>query len=115
MYLVSDDYGDFKELMNRKELQELLINEIVTDTKENYTEYDIVKTNVEQLGSIAKNNLLTDEYLFDNLEGYGWYVINILDIQKGINDLREYWCKKHTDTKVFDDLLKFIDEDLKKD
>ncbi len=113
MYLVSDDYGDFKEIMNYKQLRELLIQEVVDNIKE-------VKDNdkerfsdcLEHLQSLAKN----EDSLSHNiacLKLYGWHIQDILNIQRGINDLREYWARKHTDTKVFDDLLKFIDEDLK--
>jgi len=113
MYLVSDDYGDFKKIMNFKELYGMLADEIVQDIKQNYNEYDILKECVDQLGSLVKNNLVNEKYIINNLESYGWHVINILDIQKGINDLREYVARKSTDLKVFDDILKYIDEELK--
>lgn len=113
MYLVSDDYGDFKKIMNYKQLYEMLIDEIVEDIKQNFNEYDVLKACADQLGNLAKNNLVNENYIIDNLESYGWHVINILDIQKGINDLREYVARKSTDLKVFDDILKYIDEELK--
>lgn len=113
MYLVSDDYGDFKEIMNYKQLYEMLVDELIEYTKNNYEEYDIVSLNVKQLGELAKNNLVDEKYIVDNLKSYGWSVLNILDIQKGVNDLREYVARKSTDIKVFDDVLKYIDEELK--
>lgn len=113
MYLVSDDYGDFKEIMNYKQLYEMLVDELVADTKNNYEEYDIIKLNVEQLGKLAKNNLVNEKYIVDNLQSYGWHVLNILDIQDGVNQLREYVARKSTDVKAFDDILKYIDEELK--
>lgn len=114
MYLVSDDYGDFKKIMNFKQLYEMLIDEIVRDTCENidFENKDIIEINVKQLGGLAKNNLVNENYIIDNLKPYGWHVINILDIQKGINDVREYVARKSDKLKVFDDILKYIDEEL---
>lgn len=112
MYLVSDDYGDFKKIMNFKELKELLIDELISDSKENHKEYDFIKYDLEVLSDIAKEKI-TYNRIIDELKSYGWNVINILDIQEGINDLREYVARKSTDLKVFDDILKYIDEELK--
>ena len=39
--------------------------------------------------------------------------MNIFDIQKSLNDIREYVARKSTDIKVFDDVLKYIDEELR--
>lgn len=112
MYLVSDDYGDFKEIMNYKQLKELLIDELINNSKENHQEYDFIKYNLEVLSDIAKEKASYDE-IVNELQSYGWHVLNILDIQKGVNDLREYVASKSTDIKVFDDVLKYIDEELK--
>ena len=54
MYLVSDNYGDFKKIMSYKELVEMLIDEIMEDTENNYDDKDIVLANNKQLGKIAK-------------------------------------------------------------
>ena len=112
MYLVSDDYGDFKEIMNYKQLYEMLVDEIVDDTIR-VGEYEIIEYNAEQLGKLAKNNLVSEDYIIDNLQSYGWHVINIFDIKKGLNDIREYVARKNNNLKVLDDILKYIDEELK--
>lgn len=115
MYLVSDNYGDFKKIMSYKELVEMLIDEIMEDTENNYDDKDIVLANNKQLGKIAKDNLLVrlnEEYLIDNLGAFGWHIENICDIQRGINDLREYYARTHTDLSAFDNILKLMDEGL---
>lgn len=116
MFLISDDYGDFKRIMNYKEAREFLIDEIVEDSKQNHTEYDIISLNVKQLGELSKNNLITDKYLIDNLKSYGWNVINVSDLQKDINDLREYLFGINGNDKIvneLDDILKYIDKELR--
>ena len=112
MYLVSDDYGDFKEVMNYKQLKELLASEITFDTIENHVDYDIVANNVGILYDIIKDNYKYN-YLIENLNSYGYHIVNIFDIQQGINNLREYVARKNSNLKVFDDILKYIDEELK--
>lgn len=117
MYLVSDDYGNFKEIMNYKQLKELLIDELIRDTRENidFENKDVMELNIKQLGELAKDNIVSLDYIKDNLKSYGWSVLNILDVQKGLNDIREYVARKSTgvNIKVFDDILKYIDEELK--
>ena len=113
MYLVSDNYGDFRELMNYKEVKDMLVDELVEDTIENYDDKDIVKSNVELLSKMCKNDTMDINYLIDNLQSYGWHVLNVFDIQKGINDIREYVGRKSDKLKIFDDILKYIDEELK--
>ena len=116
MYLVSDDYGDFKEIMNYKQLYEMLVDEILRDTLENldFESKDVMNLNIKQLGKLAKDTSIVDEkYIIDNLKSYGWSVMNIFDIQKSLNDIREYVARKSTDIKVFDDVLKYIDEELR--
>lgn len=108
MFLVSDDYGDFKKILNKKELEEMLIEELVEDTKENNEEYEIVSLNVKQLGEIAKMSYISVDYLIDNLQSYGWYVQDLGELERNVNNLREYYARKHTDLSAFDKLLELI-------
>lgn len=116
MFLISDDYGDFKRIMSYKEARELLINEIVEETQQNCGEYDIVESNTKQLGKIAKDNALNEKYLVENLQSFGWYVVNVLDIQRHLNNLREYLFSINGDDKIvkeLDDILNYMDKELK--
>ena len=113
MYLVSDDYGDFKKIMNKRELEEMLIDELVEDTKQNYTEYEIVSFNVKQLGEIAKKDYISDKYLIDNLQSYGWHVDDLGELERNINNLREYYARNNNDLSAFDKLLELIGKGIK--
>lgn len=113
MYLIMDNYGDYKEIMNYKQMYNLLIDEIVEDSKENYNEYDIITNNLEQLSQLAKDDFTNEKYVIDNLQTYGWTIININDIKKALNELREYAARNTNDIKVFDEIIKYIDEELK--
>ena len=112
MYLVSDDYGDFKKLMNYKELKEFLLDELIANSKENHKEYDFITYNLGVISDIAKDKI-TYNRVIEELKSYGWNVLNVCDIQKGINDLREYIARKDSNLKAFDDVLRYIDEELK--
>ena len=112
MYLVSDNYGDFKKILNYKELKDLLVDETVEHTIENHKECDFIKYDLEVLSDIAKDKM-TYSRVIEELESYGWNVLNVCDIQKGINDLREYVARKDSNLKAFDDVLRYIDEELK--
>ena len=85
MYLVCDIYDkiEYGKIYNFKELYELLVSEIVEDIKANTNEHEIVKVCTEQLGKLAKNNLVNENYVIENLESYGWDIYNISDIKVG--------------------------------
>ena len=114
MFLLSDDYGNFKELMNYKELKNFMISEIIGDAKENYNDYDIVSSCIDKLGKLAKDDTYNLEYIESELNSYGWSVLSIAKVQKALSDLMEFWSRKHDNLKAFDDILEFLDEELTK-
>ena len=109
MYLVSNDCGDFLGILDCKQLKEVVIDELGEHIKENTDVKEIVENGVNRLKFYAKNEVNARTIVSD-LEGFGWYTDRIIDIQSGVNNLRTYWALNHTDTKVFDDLLEFIDK-----
>lgn len=95
MYLVCDIYDkiEYGKIYNFKELYELLVSEIVEDIKANTNEHEIVKVCTEQLGKLAKNNLVNENYVIENLESYGWDIYNISDIKDKLNILKDFYGK----------------------
>lgn len=114
MYLVCDVFDDIKygKLYNFKQLYELLVDEICEDLKGNSQDYDIVKVCTEQLEKLAKNNLVTEKYIIDNLQGYGWDVFNINSIEEDIKIIQNF-CEKVYDTTDFKKVLDLM-EGMKK-
>ena len=113
MFLVSDDFGN-NQVLDYLGLKDMLIDEIVEDTKQNYTEYDIVRFNVNQLGELAKGiTNVNVKYLKDNLQSYGWYVQDFSDMQRDINNLREYLVSRDKNVKAFDEILDLLDKGVR--
>lgn len=112
MYLVSDNYGDYKDLMNFDNLRNLLVEELERDIKENIDEKDIVKNCVAELVSIATEKRTDLNYIKDLLSSYGWYIQDMVKLQRDINNLREFIARKSSDIKVFDEVLKYMDEEI---
>lgn len=111
MYLIIDDYADDKKIMNYKQLKDLLIDELMANIKENYEDYDFVKYDLDILTDIAKETI-NHERVINELQTYGWTIIDITNIKKALNEMREYAARKTSDTKVFDEIIKYIDEEL---
>lgn len=111
MYFVCDVCDDSKygKIMSRKKMYELLIDEIVEDARSNDNDYDIRSECADQLGSLAKNNLVSDKYVIDGLEGYGWYVIDLLQLQRSLEDLKKLIGHEI----VFDEVIRLINEKAK--
>lgn len=102
MYLVSDDYGDHKEVMNYKQLKDLLVKEIIGDIKENKDDEDIVNDNLEHLRKLAIEENFNEVYIKAQLQSYGWYIQNIYRIRAAIESIREYYLRCSTDKSNID-------------
>lgn len=110
MFLVSDDFGDFKEIMNYKQLKNMLIDEIVRDTKESTDSFDkdIICNNADMLSKLAKEDFTSLEYINDELSAFGWYVQDLSNLRRDLNNLNEYLHR--TDTKVKEELKENINK-----
>lgn len=107
-YLVVDIYGDYKELMNYKGLKQLLLEELVRDTKDNYQEYDIVSINADIFKKLALEEHTSTDYLIEQLEGYGFKVIELLELQRDLEDIKVYF--KGKGSVVFDNVIDMINK-----
>ena len=90
-FIVCDDYSDYKEIMNEKDLIRLLLKDIKEDTLENYNDKDIIKSNFEIMEKLVLNDYTID-YLKEQLQSYGWY---IQDLWKLLQDLSNFQAYKH--------------------
>ena len=95
MYFICDIYCSSKEGMikNYKELRELLIEEVIDNLKNNRQDNDVVVSCTGILETIAKGKDSV-KYVLDNLEGYGWKIINLLDLQRDLEDIKSYFLGK---------------------
>lgn len=110
-YLVIDIYSDYKEEMNYKDLKQLLIEELARDTKDNYKEWDIVSINVEIFSKLALEDYTSVDYLLEHLEGFGYKVIDLLDTQRDLEDIKVYF--KGKGSAVFDNVIDMINKGVK--
>ena len=114
MYLVCDIFDNLKygRIYNYKQLYELLVDEIMEDIKGNSNSYEIVVDCINQLGDLAKNNLVSEKYIIDNLQSYGWEIYNIKNIINDIKALKEF-LSETCDTNDFDKVIELINKELK--
>ena len=94
MYLVVDLNSDWKKKMNYKELKELLTSSIQEDLMMNLGEYDIVKDCSDELVKMAKEDYTSLKWITDLLESYSYKVIDILDLQRDLEDIKGYFLDK---------------------
>lgn len=109
MYLISDDYGNDKEILNYKELKGVLVDELIKDIRENIDDKDIINDNVAKLETLAKNDSPDEEYIKKALIDYGYKTLNIDDILVGIEDIREYYARENSNLKAFDEVMDIIE------
>ena len=112
MFLVSDNYSDYKNISNYKDLKKLLISELKRDTFEN-CEQNIVENNFKVMEKLALEDYSDIEYIKEQLSSFGWYVQDFRDMQRDINNLREYLAYKSKDTKAIDEVLDLLDKGVR--
>ena len=91
-YLVVDLNSDYKEKMDYKGLKNLLIESIQEDLLMNYGEYEIVKDCSNELVKMAREEYTELKWIKDLLESYSYKVIDLLDLQRDLEDLKQYFA-----------------------
>ena len=117
-FMVLDTFGGgYTELLTIDEVKDILVDEIIEDTKNNYDDRDIVIQNAKMLGDLAKTKTPNEKYLKEQLEEFGWYVRDILDLQAALSDYQTFKHGSGNPTIANDSIeetLKMIDEDMRK-
>ena len=90
-YLVVDCMSDWKQIMNEKEIRELLINEVKEDIIDNTDEREIVIENTKFLSEFAKGNMKLKD-VEEKLGEYSFKIIDLLKIQMDIEDCKHYFA-----------------------
>ena len=106
MYLVVDCNSDWKEKMDYKGLKELLISSIQEDLLMNYGEYEIVKDCSNELVKMAKEEFTPLKWITDLLESYSYKVIDLLELQRDLEDCKEYYMKDDSFNVVIETINK---------
>lgn len=101
-YLIVDLNSDYKELMDYKGIKNLLISAIQEDLLINYGEYDIVKDCSNELVKMAKEEYTSVSWIKDLLESYSYKIIDLLDLQRDLEDCRQYYVPNEEKPLAFD-------------
>jgi len=110
-YLLVDLTCDYKETKSYRELKERLIELVVTDAIEsgyNLDDKDILKNDVLILSKLAKEDFTSLDYIKKELEGFSYKVIDLLDTQRDLEDIKEYFKSKGS--VVFDNVIDMINK-----
>lgn len=91
-YLLVDLNSDYKEVKDYNELKDLLIETIQEDLLMNNENYDIVRDCSDQLIKMAKEKS-TPEWVFERLNSYCYKVIDLLTLQRDLDDIKDYFLK----------------------
>lgn len=92
-YLIVDLHSEYNKLANIKDIKELLISEIKEDTFNNYEERDVVEGNTKILCSLALDTMTFND-MKKELEVYNYKIIDLLDLQRDLEDVKGYFLDK---------------------
>lgn len=116
MYFVCDVYdsSDKGKIMDYKDLRNLYIDELYHDTIDNYSEKEIVVFNVKEFVNLARSDTLPNiDDLKDYLESYGWKIIDLLQIQRDLEDIKNYFKGKLEYYGKIDEVINIINKGVK--
>lgn len=97
MYFIFDVYDDIKngKIMDYKGLRNLYIDELYQDTIDNCSEREIVVYNTKEFVNLAQSDTSPNvNDLKDYLASFGWKIIDLLEIQRDLEDLKNYFAPK---------------------
>lgn len=116
-YLVVDLNSDWKELTDYKGLKNILINTVQNDLLMNCNDYDVSKQCSDILCKMAKEDY-TGKWIKEELESYCYKTIDLLDLQRDLEDSKTYFIKESNKPcdipTVFDVVLKIINDEVNK-
>ena len=101
-YLLIDIYSDYKNITNYKGLKQLLIDELIRETKNYYNEYEVVSSNADIFGKLSTEDFTSLDFIIEQLEGFGWKVIDLLELERDLEDIKQYFSSK-------DEYVGFVD------
>lgn len=110
-YLLVDTLTDYKALNNEKELKELLVELVGNDTRENINEENIVRNNIKTFEELAKENVSMN-YIEKQLEGFSYKIIDLLELQRDLEDAKDYFTKKESFNEIIEVINKGVNESV---
>ncbi len=112
-FLLVDLNSDYSELMDYKGLKDLLIETIQEDLLMNNGEYDIAKNCSDKLIKIAKD-YSSEPWIKNELLSYSYKVIDLLDLQRDLEDLKQHFEKDYF-TNAFSEVINKINNEVNKE
>lgn len=107
MYLIVDLIGDYKSFGDYNDVKKLLIEQVVLDLKQNMTDKSLENSmldNINILEKLSKENNVPLNYIEEHLEGYSYKIIDLLELQRDLEDLKALIGQE----SLFDDVINLI-------
>lgn len=117
-YLVFDVYDNGRNgiLMNYKDLRNLYIEELKQDSFDNYSEKEVVVSNIKELVNLAQSdNLPRFDDLENYLESFGWKIINLLQTKNDLESVKHYFLDNNEYVGNICEAINNINEVIKND
>lgn len=105
-YFIVDLQSDYKAFADIKEIRRLLVDVLYDDTLSCKDDPDIVVQNLKVLTELAKYENLSISILEDNLKSYGYKVIDLMELERNLEDIKHLVGHENT----FDEIIKLIDK-----
>lgn len=116
MYLIVDLMGDYKALADYKDIKDLLVEQIVEDLRANMQDECLHSSMMNNLGileRLAREKDTPLNYIIEQLESYSYKVIDLLQLQRDLADIKDYFEKGNIEfAGKTDEVINIINEEL---
>lgn len=110
-FLLVDTLTDYKALNNEKELKKLLVELVGNDTRESMENPDIIRNNIKIFEELTKENVSIN-YIEKQLEGFSYKIIDLLELQRDLEDAKDYFTKKESFNEIIEVINKGVNESV---
>ena len=112
-FLLVDLAGDYQDIMSYKDLKNMVVDHIVEDTLDNLGDESIVRTNTSLLEEMIKKET-TMSFIEEELRCYSYKVINLLDLQRDLEDIKSYFLNKKEYVGDICETIELINKEMNK-
>lgn len=105
-YFIVDLQSDYKAFGDYKSIKSLLIELLYDDTFSNRNDEDIVMNNLKIIRRLAEEYSTPISFLVRELESYGYKVIDLLELQRDLEDIKQFVGKD----ELFDEVINLINK-----
>ena len=105
-YFIVDTQSDYKSFADIKNIRNLLTEILFDDAISCKDDVDIVIQNLRIMRELAEHENISISFLKSHLESYGYKIIDLLELQRDLEDIKQFVGKD----ELFNEVINLINK-----